>query len=100
MPTPHDVTQLLQAWNQGEQAALDRLIPLVYKELRRRAHRYLERERSDHTLQATALVHESYLRLIDVSQVQWQNRAHFFAISAQLMRRILVDFARSHHQLK
>src|SRR5687768_17241713 len=100
MPPPQEITQLLQAWSQGEQAALDRLIPVVYKELRRLAHRHLARERSDHTLQTTALVHEAYFRLIDASQVQWQNRAHFFAISAQLMRRILVDFARSRHQLK
>jgi RNA polymerase sigma factor (TIGR02999 family) len=88
------VTQLLLAWGQGERAALDELLPLVYKELRRLAHRYMAGERPDHTLQTTALVNEAYLRLIDVRQVRWENRAHFFAISAQLMRRILVEFAR------
>jgi len=91
---PHDVTQLLVAWNQGDQAALDELLPVVYDELRRLARSYLRRERPDHTLQATALVHEAYLRLIDQNQVTWQNRAHFFGIAAQMMRRILVDFAR------
>jgi len=86
---------MLMAWSNGDEAALERLIPLVYKELHRLAHRYLGRERIGHTLQTTALVHEAYLRLIDWNNVEWQNRAHFFAISAQLMRRILVDFARS-----
>ncbi len=102
MPTPssQEVTQLLLAWNQGDQAALEKLIPLVYKELHRMARRYMVRERPDHTLQATALVNEAYLRLIDSKNVRWQNRSHFFAISAQLMRRILVDFARSRHYLK
>jgi len=99
-PSPHEVTQLLMAWSQGEQAALEKLMPLVYQELRRVAKRYLGRERAGHTLQTTALVNEAYLRLIDVSQVEWQNRAHFFAVSAQLMRRILVDHARSHNYLK
>lgn len=94
------VTGLLLAWSQGEQAALDKLVPLVYGELRRIAHRYMNRERRGHTLQTTELVNEAYLRLINASQVRWQDRAHFFAISAQLMRRILVDFARSRHYLK
>ena len=86
---------MLKAWSDGDEAALEQLTPLVYEELHRLAHRYLGRERIGHTLQTTALVHEAYLRLIDWKNVQWQNRAHFFAISAQLMRRILVDFARS-----
>jgi len=90
-----EVTQLLLAWSQGEQAALDKLIPLVHGELSRLAHHYLSAERPDHTLQTTALVNEVYLRLVDSSQVRWQDRAHFMAVSAQLMRRILVDFARS-----
>jgi len=98
--TPHAVTRLLLAWSQGEQAALEKLAPLVYAELRRIAHRYMNRERRGHTLQTTELVNEAYLRLIDASQVRWQDRAHFFAISAQLMRRILVDFARSRNYLK
>lgn len=93
--SPPNVTELLQAWSGGDESALEKLIPLVYDELRRLAKRYIGRERPGHTLQTTALVNEAYLRLIDAQQVQWQNRAHFFAISAQLMRRILVDFARS-----
>src|SRR5581483_2425332 len=88
-PPPEEITQLLLAWNQGEQAALERLMPLVYEELRRLAHRYMERERGGHALQTTPLVNEAYLRLIDASRVEWQNRAHFFAISDQLMRRNL-----------
>ncbi len=99
-PLPQEVTQLLLAWGQGEQAAFEKLTPLVYKELRRLAHRYMGRERPGHTLQTTALVNEAYLRLVDCKQVRWQNRTHFFAISAQLMRRILVDFARSRRYLK
>jgi RNA polymerase sigma factor (TIGR02999 family) len=91
---------MLLAWSQGDRSALDQLIPLVYDELRRLAEHYLGQERRGHMLQTTALVNEAYLRLIDASQVRWQNRAHFFAVSAQLMRRVLVDFARSHHQLK
>ena len=100
MPLPQEVTQLLLAWNQGDQLALDRLIPLVHAELHRLAHGYMGRERAGHTLQTSALVNETYLRLIDSSQVRWQNRAHFFALVAQLMRRILVDFARSRHNLR
>ncbi len=96
----HEVTRLLVAWGQGERAALDALIPLVYRELRRLAHRYMAGERSGHTLQSTALVNEAYVRLVDCSRVRWQDRTHFFAVSAQLMRRILVDFARSRHYQK
>ena len=99
-PAPRDVTQLLKAWSNGEQEALDRLIPLVYHELHRLAHRYMGRERSVHTLQSTALVHEAYERLIHLKDMSWQNRAHFFAVSAQVMRRILVDYARSRRYRK
>ena len=95
-----EITQLLLAWGQGEQAALDQLIPLVQDELHHLAKRFMSRERPGHTLQTTALVNEAYLRLVDSRRVQWQNRAHFFAVSAQLMRRILVDFARSRKNLK
>jgi len=94
--SPHEVTRLLQQWRDGDQSALDRLMPLVYDELRRRAKQYMRRERSDHTLQPTALVHEAYLRLVELEGIQWQDRAHFFAIAARLMRRILVDYARRH----
>lgn len=94
------VTQLLMDWSKGDAAALERLTPLVYGELKRLAARYLRRERSDHTLQSTALVHEAYLRLIDQRSVAWQNRAHFFGVAAQLIRRILVDHARSKHAAK
>ena len=89
-----DITGLLMAWNAGDAQALEALVPTVYEELRRIAKRYMAGERDDHTLQASALVNEAYLRLIDSGRVQWKNRAHFFAVSAQLMRRILVDFAR------
>jgi RNA polymerase sigma factor (TIGR02999 family) len=92
-PIPKTVTQLLVEWNQDDQAALDALLPLVYDELRHLARSYLRRERPDHTLQATALVHEAYLRLIDQRDVTWQNRAHFFGIAAEMMRRILVNHA-------
>ena len=95
-----EVTQLLLAWRQGEQSALDELIPVVHKELARLAHRYMSGEREGHSLQTTALVNEAYLRLVDSSQVQWQNRAHFFAVAAQLMRRVLVDFARTRNYQK
>ncbi len=98
-PQLNDVTSLLLASRQGDQEALNRLLPLVYNELRRQADRYLRRERSDHTLQATALVHEAYLRLID-QKVSWQNRAHFFGVAAEMMRRILIDHARSHQAAK
>jgi RNA polymerase sigma-70 factor, ECF subfamily len=99
-PSSPEVTQLLLAWSQGEQAALDKLVPIVHEELSRLAHYYMSGERVGHTLQTTALVNEAYLRLVDLGQVQWQDRAHFFAVSAQLMRRILVDFARSRNYLK
>jgi RNA polymerase sigma-70 factor (ECF subfamily) len=99
-PSPQSVTQLLKAWGDGEQQALDQLISLVYAELHRLAHRYMRRERSGHTLQPTALVHEVYERLVDLKNVSWQNRAHFFGVSAHLMRRILVDYARSRRYTK
>ncbi len=99
-PPPHELTQLLLAWSEGDRAALDKLLPLVYDELRRLARHYMSRERAGHTLQTTALVNEAYLRLIDQKQVRWQNRAHFFAIAAQFMRRILVDHARKHAYAK
>ena len=100
MPSSHDITQLLLAWSEGDQAALERLTPLVYRELRRLAKGYMRQERPGHILQTTALINEAYLRLIDWKQVQWQNRAHFFGVAAQLMRRILVDFARARQQDK
>ena len=91
---PAEVTVLLKAWSGGDQAALDRLMPVVYGELHRIAHRYMRNERAGNTLQTTALVNEAFLRLVDVKNVDWQQRAQFFAISAQMMRRILVDAAR------
>ena len=91
----HSVTQLLLAWRQGDAAALEQLIPLVYQKLRRLARRYMAGQRLDHTLQATGLINEAYLRLIDCQLVNWKDRAHFFAVSAQMMRRVLVEFARS-----
>jgi RNA polymerase sigma-70 factor (ECF subfamily) len=94
-PSIQHVTRLLQAWGQGEDAALEELLPLVHQELRRLARRYMFGERPGHTLQTTGLVNEAYLRLVNSRKVNWQNRAHFFAISAQLMRRILVDYART-----
>ena len=97
---PQEVTQLLQAWGHGDQGALDRLIPLVYDELHRLAHHYMRREPAGHLLQTTALVNEAYVRLVDASGVEWRSRAHFFAVSAKLMRRILVDFARSRRYKK
>jgi RNA polymerase sigma factor (TIGR02999 family) len=98
--TGAEVTRLLRAWRQWDEAALGVLTPLVYQELHRLAHRYMAGERSGHTLQTTALVNEAYLRLVDCRQVRWQHRTHFFAVSAQLMRRILVDFARSRRYQK
>jgi RNA polymerase sigma-70 factor (ECF subfamily) len=95
-----EITGLLLAWNGGDPAALDRLMPLVYEELRRLARSYMRRQRPDHTLQTTALVNEAYLRLIDSSRVSWQNRAHFFAVSAMVMRRVLVDLARARRSEK
>ena len=94
-PPPQGVTQLLVAWGDGDRSALDELLPLVAGELHRLAHRYMSRERQDHTLQTTALVNEAYLKLID-QEVDWKNRAHFFGIAAQIMRRILIDHARKH----
>ncbi|HKH99513.1 MAG TPA: sigma-70 family RNA polymerase sigma factor, partial [Candidatus Sulfotelmatobacter sp.] len=95
-----EVTQLLLAWNDGDESALEKLAPLVYAELRRLAKRRMRLERPDHTLQTTALINEAYLRLVDVRNVHWQNRAHFFALCARLMRRILVDYARTRHYAK
>jgi RNA polymerase sigma-70 factor (ECF subfamily) len=95
-----EVTELLLAWRQGDQHALDKLIPLVYDELKRLARRYMTGERADHSLQTTALVHEAYARLIETPRVHWRDRSHFFAICAQLMRRALVDYSRSRAYLK
>lgn len=95
-----DVTQLLQAWGNGNEAALQQLTPLIYNELHRMAQRCMAREQPGHTLQTSALVNEVYLRLVDAQRVSWQNRAHFFAISARMMRRILTDFARARHYQK
>jgi RNA polymerase sigma factor (TIGR02999 family) len=95
-----DVTALLQAWSQGDASALEQLTAVVYQELRRIARHYMRQERPGHTLQTTALVNEAYLRLVDVNRMRWQNRAHFFAVSAQMMRRILVEFARRRHRDK
>lgn len=96
----HEITQLLAEWREGNQAALDELYPLVYDELHRLARRYMSRERKGHTLQTTALINEAYVRLVDQRSVQWANRSHFFAISAQIMRRILIDHARRHAYAK
>ena len=92
-----DISAILRAWSDGDHSALDRLTPIVYAELRRLARRYMRGERAENSLQTTALVHEAYIRLVDCERMQWQNRAHFFAVSAQLMRRILVDHARRHN---
>lgn len=97
---PHEITQLLAEWSDGNQTALDKLYPLVYDELHRMARRYMNRERKGHTLQTTALINEAYVRLVDQKHVHWANRAHFFAISAQIMRRILIDHARRHAYAK
>jgi len=99
-PPAIQITQLLQSWSQGDEAAIDKLMPLVYDELHSMARRYMSNEKPDHTLQATALVNEAYLRLVHASGADWQNRTHFFAVSAQVMRRILVDWARSRHAAK
>ena len=98
--SPKEITRLLVAWGDGDRSALEELAPLVHTELHRLAHHYMGRERHGHTLQTSALVNEAYVRLIDWKEVRWQNRAHFFAVSAQLMRRILVDFARDRQYLK
>jgi len=100
LQTTQQVTRLLKAWSRGEDAALDRLLPIVHRELHRLARRYMFGERVGHTLQTTALVNEAYLRLVNAREVNWQNRAHFFALSAQLMRRILVDSARARRDQK
>src|SRR5216117_1234162 len=97
---PQQMTQLLIAWSNGDQAARDELMPLVYEELHRLAHRYMNRERPGHTLQTSALVNEAFIKLIDQKNVHWQNRAHFFGLAAQMMRRILVDYARSRQYAK
>jgi RNA polymerase sigma factor (TIGR02999 family) len=99
-PSSDSVTQLLIDWSRGDKAALDKLMPLVYDELHRLASHYLRHERSDHTLQPTALVHEAYLRLVDQTSVHWQDRAHFFGMAATLMRHILVDYARHQQRAK
>ena len=99
-PSSESITQLLTEWRDGDETALDRLIPLVYEELRRLAHHYLRRERPGYTLQTSALVNEAYLRLVDHKGMRWQNRAHFYAVAAQAMRRVLVDHARSRDAAK
>ena len=96
----HHVTELLREWTSGNSAAMDELLPYIYDELRRRAARYLQRERINHTLQTTALVHEAYLKLVDQKAVQWKDRGHFFAVAAQAMRRILVDHAKHKNRAK
>jgi RNA polymerase sigma-70 factor (ECF subfamily) len=98
--TPQEVSQLLRAWSDGDQAALDKLMPLVYEELRRMAKRHMDRQGPGHTLQTTALIHEAYLRLVDQKETRWQNRAHFFAVAATAMRHILVDYARTRQAAK
>lgn len=98
--SPNEITEQLIAWSKGDEAALEQLIPAVYQELRRMADHYLRGEDSGHSLQPTALVHEAYLRLIDQTKVEWQNRAHFFGVAAQMMRRILIDHAKAKHRVK
>lgn len=98
--SPQEITRLLSAWRAGDEGALEKLIPLVHQQLRRQAHRSMQQERPDHSLQTTALVNETFLRLVDCQQVEWQDRTHFFALSGRLMRRILVDLARSRRYLK
>ena len=99
-PCSQEVTRLLLAWRHGRQDALDELIPIVYEDLRRQAHHYLKREQTGHSLQTTALINETYLRLLDCNSVSWKNRAHFFAVTARMMRRILVNYARSRRSQK
>ena len=99
-PARHQITELLAEWREGNQSALDELYPLVYDELHRLARRYMSRERKDHTLQTSALINEAYVRMVDQKNVNWANRSHFFAISAQIMRRILIDHARRHAYAK
>ncbi len=100
MSPPQEITQLLNDWSNGDQAALAKLMPLVYEELRRRAHNYMRNERAGHTLQTTELVHEAYLKLVDYRSMRWQKRAHFFAVAAQVMRRVLVEQARGRQRGK
>jgi RNA polymerase sigma factor (TIGR02999 family) len=100
MPDSEDVTLLLKQWSEGDEAALEQLTPVVYDELRRRARSYLRRERDDHTLQPTALIHEAYMRLVKVDNPDWRSRSHFFAVASNVMRRILVDHARRHRASK
>ena len=100
MTSDADITALLVDWNNGDKSAIERLLPLVERELHRLAHSYMRREDPDHTLQTTALINETYLRLIDQRKVQWQNRAHFFGIAAQIMRRILLNYARDQNRIK
>lgn len=100
MSCPSDITGLLVEWSTGNQTALEKLLPLVERELHRLAHSYMRREDPDHTLQTTALIHETYLRLIDQRRVKWQNRAHFFGIAAQIMRRVLSNYARDQNRVK
>lgn len=95
-----EITEILRAWNDGDREALDTLLPLVYNELRKQAHRYINRERQGHTLQTTELIHEAYLKLIEQKNMKWEGRTHFFAIAASQMRRILVDYARARNRLK
>src|SRR5215216_284436 len=99
-PSPQEMTELLAAWSDGDREALDRLLPLVERELHRLAHHYMSREREGHTLQTSALVNEAYLKLCDQTRVRWQNRAHFFAIAARVMRRFLTNYARDRHREK
>lgn len=99
-PSAPDIPQLLTAWSNGDVDALNQLMPLVYDELHQMAHRYLRRERVDHTLQTTALVNEAYLKMVGQRELQWQNRAHFFAVAANVMRQILVDYARAQHRIR
>src|SRR5262249_9972969 len=99
-PVSADVTKLLLAWSAGNESALEQLVPVIYRELHAMARRYMVGERPDHTLQASALVNEAYLKLVDVRQMQWQNRVHFFGVCAQLMRRMRVDFGRRRHSVK
>ena len=100
MQNAPDITKLLKDWSEGNQTASDKLMPLVYDELRRQASRYLRNERSNHTLQTTALIHEAYLKLIGINEIEWQNRNHFFALASTAMRRIFVDYARTRHREK
>jgi RNA polymerase sigma factor (TIGR02999 family) len=97
---PHEVTELLRKWSEGDQAALEQLIPLVHEELHRLAHQHMRREKPGHLLQTSALINEAYIRLVDQPQIHWENRSHFFGIAARLMRRILVDEARKRNSAK